>query len=104
MFLNAMAAKRGISETLSPREIVIRQIVEWKKLCTGEFAEYVEAHYNADMSNTPKSCTYTTISLGINGNIQRTKKVFDSTTGTVKKPRNVITFLMPDCIVHLVNQ
>ena len=55
MFLNTMPAKTGISETLSPREILLRHRLEWTKHCTGEFGKYVEAYYNADITNSPKS-------------------------------------------------
>ena len=62
------------------------------------------AHYVADITNTPKSCTYASIYLGITGNIQGTKKVLNLMTRTVKKPRNVTAFPMPDCIIDLVNK
>jgi hypothetical protein len=44
------------------------------------------------------------VHLGITGNIQDTKKVFNSTTGIVKNPGSVTTFPMPDCIIDLVNE
>jgi len=41
--------------------------------------------------------------LGVTGNIQGTKKVFDLVTGTVKKPTSVTVFLMPDRVISQVN-
>ena len=83
MFLNAMPAKTGISDTISPREIVMRRRLDWNKHCTGEFGEYVEAHSDPDITNTNKTRTFTGIYLGITGNKQGTKKVFNLMTGTV---------------------
>ena len=69
MFLNVMAAKTGISDTISPRGIVMRRRLDWNKHCTGEFGEYVEAHSDPEITNTPKSLTVTVIYLGITENI-----------------------------------
>jgi hypothetical protein len=51
MFLNAMPSKTGISDTISPREIVMRCRLDWNKHCTGEFGKYVEAHSDPDVTN-----------------------------------------------------
>ena len=80
MFLNAMPAKTGISETISPREIVMRRRLDWNKHCTGEFGEYVEAHIDPDITNNNKTRTFSGIYLGVTGNIQGIKKVFDLTS------------------------
>jgi len=103
MFLNAMPAKTGISDTISPREIVMRRRLDWNKHCTGEFGKYVEAHSDPDITNTNKTRTFAGIYLGITGNIQGTKKVFDLKTGTVKKCRSVTVMPMPDRIINTVN-
>ena len=39
MFLNAMPSKIGISDTISPRGIVMRRRLDWNKHCTGEFGK-----------------------------------------------------------------
>ena len=103
MFLNAMPAKTGISDTISPREIVMRHRLDWNKHCTGEFGEYVEAHIDSDITNNNKTRTFSGIYLGVTGNIQGTNKVFDLVTGTVKKPRSVTVFPMPDRVINQVN-
>ena len=68
-----------------------------------EFGEYVEAHEDPDITNTPCSRTYPGIYLGPTTNIQGTKKVFDLKTGVVKKPRTVTQFPCPDRVIALVN-
>ena len=107
-FLNCSVAENGVSDTLSPREIVLRRKLDWIKHCTSkgealEFGEYVEAHEDPDITNTPRSRTYPSIYLGPTTNIQGTKKVFDLKTGVVKKPRTVTRFPCPDRVITLVD-
>ncbi len=101
IFLNCSVAKNGVSNTLSPREIILRRKLDWNKHCTSkgeplEFGKYVEAHEDPDITNTPASRTFPSIYLGPTTNIQGTKKVFDLKTGVVKKPRTVTRFPCPD--------
>ena len=108
IFLNCSVAANGVSDTLSPREIVLRRKLDWNKHCTSkgeplEFGEYVEAHEDPDITNTPASRTFPSIYLGPTTNIQGTKKVFDLKTGVVKKPRTVTRFPCPDRVIALVN-
>jgi len=103
MFLNAMSTKTGISDTISPREIVTRHRLDWNKHYTREFGEYVEAHIDPAITNTPNSRTFTGIYLGITGNIQGTKKVLDLEAGIAKKPRSVTVLPMPDHISSQVS-
>ena len=81
----------------------MRRRLDWNKHCTGEFGKYVEAHTDPDITNNNKTRTFSGIYLGVTGNIQGTKKVFDLATGTVKKPRSVTVFLMPDRVIIQVN-
>ena len=108
IFLNCSVATNGVSATLSPREIILRRKLDWVKHCTTkgqplEFGEYVEAHEDPDITNTPRSRTFPAIYLGPTTNIQGTKKVFDLKTGVVKKPRSVTRFPCPDRVIALVN-
>ena len=65
MFLNVMPAKTGISDTISPREIVMRHRIDWNKHCTGEFGKYMEAHSDLDVTNNNKLRTFAGIYLGV---------------------------------------
>ncbi len=56
-FLNCSVAKNGVSDTLSPREIILRRKLDWNKHCTSkgeplEFGKYVEAHEDPPITNT----------------------------------------------------
>ena len=107
-FLNCGISTNGVSDTLSPREIVLRRKLDWVKHCTSkgeplEFGEYVEAHEDPDITNTPRSRTYPGIYLGPTTNIQGTKKVFDLKTGVVKKPQTVTQFPCSDRVIALVD-
>jgi hypothetical protein len=104
MFLNAMPSKTGISDTISPREILMRCRLDWNKHGTGEFGEYVEAHSDLDVTNANKPRTFAGIYLGVTGNIQGTEKVFNLKTGTVKKPRSVTLLPIPDVVIKQVDQ
>ena len=106
--LNCCINKQGISNYLSPREIVLRRCLDWNIYCTSggvplEFGCYVEAHEDKDVTNTNRPRTYAAIYLGSTTNLQGTKKLFDLKTGVVKKPRSVTKFPMPDHVIDLVN-
>jgi hypothetical protein len=63
LWLNAFPSKSGVSETLSPWEIVLRYKLDFKKHCKAPFGSYCEAHNKpAPMNNmvsrwTPSSCS-----------------------------------------------
>ena len=102
--LNCMVNKLGISDVLSPREILQKRKLDFKTHFGMLFGSYVEAHEDPDVTNTMRPRTYPAIYLGNTNNVQGTKKVFDLTTGVVKKPRSVTEFPIPDRVIGLVNQ
>ena len=96
LWLNAMPhAKEGISDTISPCEIILRRHLDFEKHCRGNFGSYIEAHYDDVITNTMKSRTYPALLLGPTGNIQGTVKAYDLTTGRVKKPRSCLLYTSP---------
>ena len=97
-------AKEGISDTLSPREIILRRHLDFEKHCRGNFGSYIEAYYDDVITNTMKSWTYPALLLGPTGNIQGTVKAYDLTTGRVKKPRSFTPYPMPDRVIKAVNK
>jgi hypothetical protein len=103
IFFNVMPYKTGISDTILLREIVMRHRLDWNKHYTGEFGKYVEAHSDPDETNKNKPCTFAGIYLGVIGNIQGTKKVFNLKTGTVKKPRSVTVLPISDMVIKQVD-
>ena len=94
--LNCIVSKQGISDMLSPHDIVKRRKLDFKTHFSIMFGVYVEAHEDPDITNTMRPCTYPYIYLGTTTNLQGTKKVFDLLTGLVKKPRSLMEFPIPD--------
>ena len=77
--------------------------LDWNKHDTVEFGKYVEAHTDPNITNYYRQHTFAGIYLSVTGNIQGTKKVFDSVTGTFKKPRSVTVIPIPDSVIKQVN-
>ncbi len=55
--LNCDVTKQGVLDAFSPRELVLRQTLDWVKHCTNKgkaikFGEFVEAHEDTSMTNT----------------------------------------------------
>ncbi len=80
IFLNCEINPLGISDTQSPREIVLRCRLDWAKYCCGttgvplEFGQYMETNFDHDVTNNMVSCTFDAVYLGSTVNIQGTKK------------------------------
>ena len=91
IFLNCEINPVGISESLYPREIILRHRLDWTRHCCGMagvplgFGQYVEANLDPNVTNNMVSRTFVAVYLGPTGNIQGTKKVFELITGAVKK-------------------
>jgi len=103
MCLNCIINKQGISDVLSPREIMLRRKLDYKRHFWIKFRSYVEAHEDPDITNTMRAHTYPGIYLGCMTNLQGTRKVFDLLTGVVKKPRSVTEFPIPDRVIKMVD-
>eukprot|EP00956_Cyclotella_meneghiniana_P009213 scaffold12647_cov40-Cyclotella_meneghiniana.AAC.2 len=70
LWMNAFPAKNGVSDEFSPREIVTGLRLDYKKHCQARFGAYVEASYDADITNTMNDRTAPCIVLGPTGNVQ----------------------------------
>ncbi len=81
LWLNAYPTKSGVSDMLLPREIVLRQKLNFKRHCKAHFGAYCKAHDKPTPSITMISCLTPAIVLGPTGNIQGTYKVFNLRTG-----------------------
>ena len=103
MWINTFPAKKGISKRLSPRKIVLRRSLDYKRHVRGPFEQCVEAHEDAVIMNTNRSRTYSGILLGPTGNIQGTQKVFDVKTGVIKKCRTIKAIPMPQDVIKTVH-
>ena len=103
-WLNAAPAENGISEILSPREIVLKRSVDFKLHCRGTFGQYVMAHVDPDVTNDMNGRTFQGLYLGPTGNLQGTVKCLDLNTGCVKKVKNFTEVPMPDSARDLINK
>eukprot|EP00804_Cyclotella_cryptica_P002560 CCRYP_010401-RA/>CCRYP_010401-RA protein AED:0.15 eAED:0.13 QI:0/0/0/0.5/1/1/8/0/1350 len=102
-WLNATPSTKGISTTLSPREIVTQQKVDFARHCRVPFGAYVEASEDAIITNTMRPRTHGCIALGPSGNLQGSIKCFDLKTGMVVKRRVVHELPMPDSVIRRIS-
>ena len=103
-WLNAFPSKNGVSDTLSPREIVVRSKIDFKKHARVPFGSYCEVHDDPDITNTLEARTHPGIALGPSGNLQGSVRFFCLLTGKVLTRRNFTRFPMPDSIIKLVEK
>ena len=104
LWINTYPSKSGVSATLSPREIVHRQTLNFKKHCKARFGAYCEANDKPTPSNTMVSRSTRAIVLGPTGNMQGTYKVFNLRTGKKIKRRKLTVMPMPDSVIAQVER
>jgi hypothetical protein len=104
LWLNAFPSKSGISEMLSPCEIVLRHRLDFKKHCQAPFGSYCEAHDEPAPTNNMMSRSTPSIVLGPMGNLQGTYKFFSLTTGKKIKRRRLTRYPMPDSVIRKVER
>jgi hypothetical protein len=102
LWLNAFPTKSGVSETLSPREIVMRHTLDFKKHCKAVFGSYCETHDEPAPTNTMVSRSTPAIVLGLTGNLQGTYKFFNLETEKKIKCRQFTPYPMPDTVIKKV--
>jgi hypothetical protein len=81
LWLNAFPANSGVSETLSPREMVYRHKLDFAKHCKSPFRMYCEVHDEPVPKNTMVTCSTPAIVLGPTRNLQMTYKFLSLATG-----------------------
>jgi hypothetical protein len=102
LWLNAFPSKSGISDTLSPRELVLRHRLDFKKHCRAPFGSYCEVHDEPAPTNNMVSRATPAIVLGPTGNLQGTYKFFNLLTGLKIKRRSFTPYPMPDSVIKKV--
>ena len=68
LWLNAFPVKASVSQEVSPRVLVTRNPIDYKKHCRCPLLYFVHTHESSD--NTYKPCTIGAICLGPTGNDQ----------------------------------
>lgn len=81
MWMNAIVSPQGISDTFSPRELVLRRQLDVSVHAKYIFGAYGEAHNDNDITNTMEERTTSCINLGPTGNVQGTHKFLNLDTG-----------------------
>jgi hypothetical protein len=104
LWLNAFPVNNGISTKYSPRELLLRWKMDYKKHCRVEVGTYCEVHDEPNPSNTMIRRTHEAIALGPTGNLQGSVKFYCLNTGRVLKRRLFTQMPMPDSIIKRVNQ
>jgi hypothetical protein len=95
MMLNAHIDKQGISEEFSPRELVLRWQLDWKKHCRAPFGVYCVAYDYPSTTNTMQDRATETIYLGPTGGIAKALAHFS--VSKQRKPlngANLMSFLL----------
>ena len=103
MMVNAIPAEDGISEKLSPREIVTGRTIDFVTDCRAMFGAYVEASYDHIVTNTMSERRHACVCLGPSGNLQGSIKCLDLMTGKVVRRRTFDVLPYPDRVLKLVN-
>jgi hypothetical protein len=101
--MNAFPVKSGISQTFSPRELMVRWRLDYKKLCRVEPGSYCEVHDEPVPTNTMTAQTHECIALGPTGNLQGSGKFYCLNTGRVLKRRSFTPMPMPASVIRRVN-
>ena len=102
LWLNAFPAKSGVSETLSPREIVYRHKLDFAKHCKSPFGTYCKVHDEPTPTNTMVTCSTPATVLGSTGNLQGTYKFFSLAMRKKVKWCAFMPHPMPDSVIKKV--
>ncbi len=81
LWLNAFPVRLGVSATYLPRELVMRQKLDYKKHCQVLPGSYCKVHDEPVPTNTMVARTHACIALGPTGSLQGTIKFYCLTTG-----------------------
>jgi hypothetical protein len=99
---NSFPGNSGISDTMSPREIVLRQTIDYKKHCRLEYAAYVQTHEQHD--NSMASRTTGALALRPTGNSQGGHYFFSLATGRILNRNHWTALPMPLDVINRVNE
>jgi len=102
LWLNAFPANSGVSETLSPHEIVYQHKLDFAKHCKSPFGMYCEVHDDPVLTNTMVTRSTSSIVLGPTGNLQGTYKFLSLATGKKVKRHAFTPYPMPDSVIKKV--
>jgi len=102
LWLNTFPANSGVSETLSPCEIVYRHKLDFAKHCKSPFGTYCEVHDEPAPTNSMVTRSTPAIVLGPTGDLQGNYKFLSLATGKKVKRRAFTPYPMPDSVIKKV--
>jgi hypothetical protein len=100
-WLNSFPHPNGVSEHLSPRTIITRQMVDFNHHCKFKFGEYVQMHEQHDNSMAP--CTVGALAMRPTGNAQSNYYFFSLSTGRIINRVHATKLPMPDDVIKCVH-
>jgi hypothetical protein len=92
----------GVSDHMSPREIMTGQRLDYARHCRFEYGEYVQTHEQHDSSMTPR--TIGALALWPTGNVQGTWYFMSLSTGRVLKQNHATQLPMPHEVIDTVHR
>jgi hypothetical protein len=99
LWLKALPMKSGVSEMLSPCEIIVRHKLTFKDHCKGVFGSFCYMHDEPSPAISMVSHTSPAIILGPTGNLQGTYKLLNLDTGAKIKQSKWTQHPMPDLVI-----
>jgi hypothetical protein len=97
---NSFPGNSGVSDCLSPGEIVLRRGLDYHKHCQLEFGEYVQTHEATDNSMAPR--TVGALALRPNGNAQGGHLFYSLASGKVLNRNHWTPLPMPQEVIDRV--
>ncbi|KAL7474817.1 hypothetical protein ACHAW6_002980 [Cyclotella cf. meneghiniana] len=106
LFMNAYVDKQGISDEYSPREIILRWQLDWRKHCKYHFGAYGQAYDdpNPAETNTQAPRSRNIVCVGPMGNMQGSYYFLDLDTKAIIKRRKFTELPIPDSIIRRIER
>jgi hypothetical protein len=104
MWMNSFLVKSGISEKLSPRELVFQHKLDAKLHCRAPFGSYCEIHVDPEITNTLEPRTKWAICMGPMGNLQRSYKFLSLATGKKVTCRKFMEMPVTEAVIKQVEE
>jgi hypothetical protein len=101
-WLHSFPRVDGVSNHMSPREIMTGQRLDYARHCRFEYGEYIQTHEQHDSSMTP--CTIGALALWPTGNVQGTWYFMSLSTGRVLKQNHATQLPMPHEVIDTVHR
>ncbi len=103
MWLNKFPVSCGVSDRFSPRELILRNRLDYSHHCRALFGSYCKTHEENSPTNSMQSRTMSAICLGPTGNMQGTYSFLNLTMGHVVKCCRFHEIPAPDLVIKRVN-